>query len=302
MSQTDQQATQEWLQLEMLCPPHLTDALSDTLVQEGALGTEERDHSNTQRLLVVYFEDSFSAPQQRALTQALADQGISPESMTWSRLRDDGWSTKWKAFFQPLPIGTQLMLCPTWEEPPQTDRKLLWLDPGMAFGTGHHATTRSCLLLLEELLNTPRPLLDVGCGSGILSMAACLLGATKAYGVDVDAEAVGVANENAALNKLDERCHFDTTPIGQVPGKHPLIVANIQAHILIPMTQQLCSRLAPEGDLVLSGIWHEKESGLLQTFEQNEPHPMSCVRRVEDEGWITLHMRHKTHDAAPELP
>ena len=113
---------------------------------------------------------------------------------------EEDWANNWKAYYKPLPIGERLLVCPSWEKADPGQRVLLSLDPGMAFGTGSHHTTRMCLELLEAHVRPGDTLLDLGCGSGILSIAGVLLGAAHAIGVDIDPVAERIAGENAALN------------------------------------------------------------------------------------------------------
>lgn len=291
----------EWLQLELICDIQQIESLGALLIEEGALGTEERSelpsssvffptpqtHKTLQ--LRAYFPSDWDQQQQAYIASIALRFDVEQHTMIWSRIRDDGWSTKWQTFFQPLPIGTQILICPTWEQPPQDSKRMtIWLDPGMAFGTGHHATTRGCIQMLEELVpQHPSPILDIGCGSGILSMAAIRLGATSAYGIDIDADAVQIAIENAELNHMEEQCTYTTEAIEEVNSTYPLIVANIQAHILQPLAPEIVKRLQPKGILLLSGIWHLFADDVLQTYAQLG---YTCTQQIEDEGWCTMRM------------
>jgi ribosomal protein L11 methyltransferase len=293
---------QEWIQLELTCPTEYADSLATLLIEQGALGTEDRDHTpppapfeptppptpNPHTTLVAYFESSFDTTQQQSIVELAERFHLPPHTLKWSKLRDDGWSTKWQSFFKPLPIGQHILICPTWETAPDTTRHLLWLDPGMAFGTGHHATTKGCIHFLEELIPHTTELLDVGCGSGILSMAAAKLGATSILGVDIDAEAVQIAIENAERNQIDHICTFATTPIESIKQTFPLVVANIQAHILTPMAPHLQTALQPQGTLLMSGIWHTFRDALVQTFTDRG---FQLLQEHEEESWITLTMQ-----------
>jgi len=161
-----------------------------------------------------------------------------------SLLGEEDWASSWKAHFKPLEIGQRLLITPSWEpQRPDDGRAVIVLDPGMAFGTGGHETTRLCLECLESLL-VPAPdqlatmkILDLGTGSGILAIAAAKLGVTQVDAVDIDPQAVIVAAENCLLNKVDNRISCSTTPLAHLGDNYRIILANILAEELV--------RLAP---------------------------------------------------------
>jgi ribosomal protein L11 methyltransferase len=158
------------------------------------------------------------------------------------------------------------LIVPSWEEAqPNPDDIILHLDPGMAFGTGGHETTRLCLEMLEQIIDqlpTGRPpaVLDLGTGSGILAMAAAQLGAGPIHAVDIDPQAVEVARENLAINNLTERVECSSTPLEALTETYDIILANILAEELVRLAPQLTERLAQGGRLILSGILAEKEA------------------------------------------
>ena len=312
----------DWFQLEFLCPAKQAEEIGAALIGAGSLGVEERPHLHEDAspnksetppnqttspvawaqgdkggtrtpsqcvLLIAYFSSGLTQEEQQKLLEIPKQWGITLTKSAWSLHKDDGWSTKWMEFFHPLPVGRRLVICPTWEEfAPEPQQRVLRLDPGMAFGTGHHATTRSCLLLLEEFLAEASVMLDVGCGSGILSLAAVLLGLPRAEGIDIDADAIQVAYENAELNGLSESVTFSTTPLARVTKTYPLVVANIQAHILIPMAPSLRKCTQPGGTLLLSGVLTEHAKDVWKTFQGEG---FSLLRHHRDEEWSTLAFR-----------
>ncbi|MFR7986622.1 MAG: 50S ribosomal protein L11 methyltransferase, partial [Clostridia bacterium] len=154
-------------------------------------------------------------------------------SLSTANCVEEDWINNWKKYFHPIPVGNKLLIRPTWEEAPDTGRIVLHLEPGLAFGTGTHETTRLCLELLEQYVSPGCDVLDVGCGSGILSVAALLLGAQKAVGVDIDELAVKTAVENAQINEVSGRftaiCGNLTE---QVSGQYQVVVANIVADVI----------------------------------------------------------------------
>lgn len=191
-----------------------------------------------------------------------------------SSITEEDWSSNWKEHFKPLRVGSRLVIKPTWESFPETaDDIILELDPGMAFGTGAHPTTLLCLSMLEKYLTSAMnseaktlSALDVGTGSGILSIAAVKLGVARVTAIDIDPEAVRVAEENCVLNKVDSSVSVSDTPLQVVQGRYDIVLANILAEELVRMAPELVRRMAPGGTLILSGILLEKEDLVLDGF------------------------------------
>lgn len=205
----------------------------------------------------------------RELTGDRPDIQIPPPVMR--TILTEEWSSNWKTHFKPLHIGRRLVILPSWEEvSPSPDQLLLRIDPGMAFGTGGHETTRLCLEVLEMSINSfgaaPPSLLDLGTGSGILAMAAALLGAGRVLALDIDPEAVAVARENLLSNRLEGRIECGVAPLESVAEYFDIIVANILAEELVRLAPALAARLNPGGELILSGILAEKEDAVRSGF------------------------------------
>ncbi|MDR0840190.1 MAG: 50S ribosomal protein L11 methyltransferase [Christensenellaceae bacterium] len=180
---------------------------------------------------------------------------------------DEDWANNWKAYYKPLRIGERLLVCPSWEEAEAEGRILLRLDPGMAFGTGSHHTTRMCLTYLEKRVRPGDALLDLGCGSGILSIAGLLLGAKRAEAVDIDPIAKKIAYENAALNGIGEAVY--TVRVGDIltdaalvnavcARQYEVVCANIVASVIIELCKIVPRMLKPGGSFVMSGIIAER--------------------------------------------
>ena len=184
-----------------------------------------------------------------------------------SSIREEDWANNWKQYFKPLKVGEKLVIKPSWEEYSGDDgRIILEIDPASSFGTGQHHTTRLCLELLEKSLNKGDKLLDMGCGSGILSIGAMLLGAGSAVAVDIDENAAATAAENAAKNNIDTALYktyygnilSDEKLAAELDDKYDIITANIVADVLIAMKDYFVRYLKKGGTLIVSGIIEER--------------------------------------------
>lgn len=200
-------------------------------------------------------------------------------------VEQEDWENGWKAFYHAMTIGSRLAVVPSWETM-DTDRAVLRLDPGMAFGTGTHATTRLCMELLEQSITPGCTVLDVGCGSGILAVCSVLLGASHADGVDIDELAVKIAGENAALNQAADRTHFvqgDLTD--KISGQYDVICANIVADVIIRLCPSLRRFLQPGGYFLASGIIDERSVEVEKAIRDCG---MYIIDRREEDGWVAL--------------
>jgi len=200
-------------------------------------------------------------------------------------LADRDWERAWLDQFQPMRFGRRLWVCPAGLTPPVEDETVIIdLDPGLAFGTGTHPTTALCLEWLDAHPPAGSTVLDYGCGSGILAIAALKLGAGSVWGVDIDPQALWSSRENAVRNGLDARLR--TCLPEQLPDREfDLVLANILANPLIELAPQLAARVAPGGELVLSGILSEQASAVSDAYR-----PWLAMREpVERDGWVRLH-------------
>lgn len=171
---------------------------------------------------------------------------------------NSNWEEEWKKSYKSFNIGEKIFIKPSWEELPETDRFVIEIDPKMAFGTGTHETTSMCMEYVEDEDFTGKDILDIGCGSGILSILAKKLGADRVDASDIDPIAVASAKENAAINKV-EISAFESDLFEKVEGKYDLIFANILAEIIVIMLDKVDNYLKKDGRLVLSGIVRERE-------------------------------------------
>jgi ribosomal protein L11 methyltransferase len=214
--------------------------------------------------------------------------GYSHSPPTVAILQEEDWANSWKEHFKPTRIGSRLVIKPSWEKfTPENGDIVLELDPGMAFGTGTHATTRLCLEAIEKLIDSERALtrgagvLDVGCGSGVLGIAAALFGATRVIAIDIDPVAVSVTAENAAINNVADVLATSTTPLAGISGEYSLVVANILAEALVQMSGLLTEKIVAGGFLILSGILDEREQLVIDGFAA-QPLTLFAVTRQEE--------------------
>lgn len=199
------------------------------------------------------------------------------------------WANNWKKYFHPLPIGERLLIQPAWEPECRPDgRKVLYIEPGMAFGTGAHETTRMCLQLIEKYITGNEAMLDVGCGSGILSVAALLLGAQTAVGVDIDAAAVRTAVENAALNHVEEGfTGIAGSLTDQVEGRFDLVAANIVADVILELNASIAQFMRPGATYLMSGIIDTREAEVLSSLEGR----FTVLEILRERGWTAIAAR-----------
>ncbi len=265
-------------------PHDQTDEVSAMLFALGASGVEERDATTLDRTgregtvtLVAHFEDEDRA---RIVVEA------SPHPARVVSIVGDEWKHRWREFFKPTRVGQRLVVRPSWE-PVEAgpDDVVLTIDPGQAFGTGTHETTRLVLAELERIVGGGERVLDVGCGSGILSVGALLFGARSAEGVDIDDESMAASRENAAANGVAARFHVAKRPVGTVRGSFGIVLANIESRVLVPLARSIVERVGPGGTLVLSGLLAHEEDELREVYGELG---LEHVRTTREKDWIAM--------------
>ena len=229
--------------------------------------------NETPKVTVYLSDDADGHARAEAVCQAMrelkqqADSGVFGEAVdvgslkTEVRCEDDSeWKDNWKAYFKPAKVSKSIVVKPTWEPyEAKTGEKVIEIDPGMAFGTGTHETTSLCIRLLEDYLKPGEKVLDVGCGSGILSIAAALLGASEVLGVEIDPDAVAIAQENLALNHVEQIASAQYGDLTKGIGfKADVIVANLMADLVVMLSKDAAEHLLPDGRYISSGILTEK--------------------------------------------
>lgn len=225
------------------------------------------------------------------ISERLSSQGISHEIDLVLKEEDD-WLNNWRQFYSPMEIGEKLLIQPVFkDEPLISNRIMVKIEPGLAFGTGNHESTRLCLKACEDYTKEGMRVLDVGCGSGILSIASVLLGAKEAFGADIDATAVRIANDNAALNNITDKfvakCG-DLTEHAQ--GKYDLVLANIVADVIINLTESIKNYMKEDAIFVMSGIIDTREQDVLMALEANG---FEVIRRDALNGWVCFAAKSK---------
>jgi ribosomal protein L11 methyltransferase len=288
------------------------DLVSGALFELGATGVEVRDEGTLARgpsggraLLVASFgaRDEADAAV-HALREALPALAPRIEEVV-----GDAWRDAWKEHFKPFSLTPRVVVRPPWvpasEVAAAPGATVLELEPGRAFGTGLHATTPLVAKALDASADRLRGavVFDAGTGSGILAFVALIFGAARVVAFDVDPDVVDVVQENAARNGMTDRVEVSACTIDDVAGTYPWVLANIEARVLDPIAPALAARVAPGGDLVLSGILAGEEEALLARYT-SLPTPLALHEVTRDEGsgpdrWVCLHLRRPVDAAAP---
>lgn len=283
-----------WFQLKIeQCPVDQIEELSEELEEFGALSimlTDKNDNPVLEPepgttplwpevIIQALFPEALQAQYTRdQLTHVYPDLNLSLDV-----LEDKDWERAWMDDFKPQRFGNRLWICPTWSTPPEPKAVNLMLDPGLAFGTGTHPTTSLCLTWLEQAELQHNTVIDYGCGSGILSLAALKLGAQQVYAVDIDQQALQATQNNAFTNALDtQKLSISypealTTPVN-------VIIANILLAPLISLKERFQQLLHPEGRLIVSGLLAEQAPILIESYEST----FMLVNKEELNGWALL--------------
>jgi ribosomal protein L11 methyltransferase len=300
----------DWAEIACEVPAEMVDLVADFLVELTGNGVsidnlqldtfsldslEETPTKSVKGYLPL--DDSLEEMRIR-VEQFLAENGPAYDGFVYvppviTVVRDEDWANNWKVHFKPVRIGQRLVIKPTWEEyEKQPGDLVIEIDPGMAFGTGAHPTTRMCLESMERICfnenggKIPGPVLDVGTGSGVLSIAAALMGADSITAVDIDPEAVRVTQENLELNGVEKVVAASTTDLRDLKEQYQVVVANILAEELVRLSAQLTAKVLPGGWLILSGILTEKEQFVCAGFPG-----LTLVESPREAEWSCLTFR-----------
>ncbi len=270
-----------WLQLRIAVDKSEVEALEDALLASGAVSVTLEDGADNPILepgvgetplwnsLIVtglYPADIHTDLAVQLLRENYYGQLL---QWRWEILEDQPWETLWTEHYQPIQCGEKLWICPSWREPPNPDAVNLSLDPGLAFGSGTHATTFLCLQWLDAQVLAGKTVIDFGCGSGILAIAALLLGAKQVVATDNDPQALLATRENARRNDLSEAQLSVCLPQDLNIGAADIVLANILAEPLITLAGQLTALTAPSGLLCLSGMIASQTEAVMSAYSEH---------------------------------
>lgn len=300
----------KWLKIELTAPPDLIDALSNFMTEIGAQGvfqeTTEPQSSNgfaedpgietVHAYLPVDIRLENRVESLKTYVESLSQvfPGLETPVFKTERVDDPDWGEAWKKYFKPLRVTKNIVIKPTWERFAPSGRDIVVeIDPGMAFGTGQHASTRICLQAIEDLLLQERSMgkwrvLDVGTGTGILGIACAKLGVQRVACVDSDKKAAEIARENVAINDVEGRVEVLNRDVLTIHERFDLIVANLTAKILMKLRSHLVSLLGPEGFLVISGIIEQNRDEIESHFVTA---PLTPHHVITEKEWICYVLR-----------
>ncbi len=277
-------------ELSAICSSDAFDLVSYYIFEQGASGVEEIDEESSSTRFRAFFPSTVPAPDKQFDKSIknkgqLSSAGIIVQSIERKPLQN--WQEGWKDFFKPIEIGETILIRPPWE-PSRSGRKEIVIFPGQGFGTGYHESTSLALLLLEWVFNGHHitDVIDIGTGSGILAIAALLLGADHITAIDIDPEALSEVRNNLALSGLDSSaCTLVHSSPDALKNQAKLVMANIEGHILEKLAGNLINLTATDGYLLLSGVLIEREASLLECF-QNQFDLIKTVQKGEWSGFV----------------
>jgi ribosomal protein L11 methyltransferase len=289
----------DWLAVSLVVPKGLVEGISNFLIEQGATGIEEVDEDLRWERLKTYFlkngrEKRILESLHRYLKSLQAmNPEISRSQVQTTILPEQDWGENWKRFFKPVRVTSRVVVKPPWSSTRlKKDQISIDITPGMAFGTGTHATTKLCIRALEERLKRKGSLvLDVGTGSGILSIAAARFGAAEVLGLDIDDVAVEMARENVMQNRIADTVKIRKGSIGEARGKFDVVVANIDLRRLRRMRRPLIRHLRSKGFLIVSGIL-EGEEGRIRRY-YTETGLLNWAKVTQEGEWVCLTFQKK---------
>jgi ribosomal protein L11 methyltransferase len=287
--------TESWIQLSVRAKPASLDAIANFLIERGSPGVVMK-----KRVVEAFFVHSRAdAVLKREVGRFLAgiariSSNRADSAVHWRVLAEGDWQNSWKRFIKPRRVGKRFWVTPPWLTAPNfRQRQVITIEPGMAFGTGTHATTRSCLEYLEQIAGffsgRPFTALDVGTGAGILAIALVKLGAHEVWAIDNDPIAIKVARENLSANDALKQVRLSGKNLNEIRGRFPVVVANLTAETLLDLAVALERKVSARGYLILSGILHSKSNAIARRFGGR----FRIVKRRRRQEWMTLLLQRK---------
>jgi ribosomal protein L11 methyltransferase len=297
-----------WLEVSLTVDGELAEAVADVLaryaysgvmMEQGVKYTDEEDAGTPTGPITVraYLEmnDQIEETRQK-LEESLYHLGMIRRlpAASYRQIADQNWMEAWKQHYKPIQVGERLVVLPAWKDSPHPNRVAIRIDPGMAFGTGTHPTTQLCLELMEKrfAMSHPVRVIDVGCGSGILSIAAVKLGAESALGVDIDAGSIANARENANINHVGEELILGGGSVREILDgrfafrRAPLVLANILAPVIVRLFDAGLAMLVDEGGaMILSGILQEQSQNIIDAAQAKG---LTVVERRQMGDWVAF--------------
>jgi ribosomal protein L11 methyltransferase len=282
-------------ELAISAPEAIEEGLANFLWELGALGVVGEETPGQEPRLRAFFPSEAAASIGARVEDYVAGLRAlgfpAPHAPVLSRLAETDWAEAWRAHFHPLPVGRRLLIAPPWEATPSSERVLIVIDPGRAFGTGHHATTAGCLESLEEIVerDMPRTAIDLGTGSGILAITAARLGIATVLAVDDDPDALACAAANARLNGVSDRIRLLQSDVGALDSAAVgIVLANLLLAAHLRLGPDFARYVAPGGALVLGGILDSEASTVSRAVAM---HGFVTADIRTSEGWSTVVLR-----------
>jgi ribosomal protein L11 methyltransferase len=291
----------KWLQLTVWTSSEAEEPIENFLLELGSVGLWTEQSAAREKAVRAFFLDGSRLPLLASVQGYLREiratyPDVDPDKIEVQEMIEADWAEDWKRHFIPLRVGERFLIEPSWCEPQASSRVRLVIDPGMAFGTGSHGSTRGCLQALEGFSReSMRSALDVGTGSGILAIALAKLGAQRVLAIDLDEHALAAVRRNVEINGVGRVVQSSFESLEDIRERFFLIVANLFAEALVDLRDLLLARLEESGGVVLSGILKEQEEMVRSAYEEK-----GCVseKRVQNEEWVTLVVRRITDDRA----